>query len=248
MVSEFHVQALIFDHSLDVVEDTNSITLNSLEIEVRTATIWSGGNKVDDQPKISYDEEKQRVTFDFTNKLAAGSKACIKIHFTGILNDKMAGFYRSSYKHPNGHTGFIATTQFEATDARRALPCFDEPALKATFKVSLVADKNLTCLSNMDVLEEKAASEPEKKLVTFNTTPLMSTYLLAFIVGELNYIETKSFRVPVRVYSTPDSNIEHGRFALELAANTHFQRWTRSLFLTSMLELWRTGVWSLTDQ
>ena len=117
----------------------------------------------------------------------------------------------------------MATTQMEPTDARRALPCFDEPALKAKFTVTLIADKNLTCLSNMDMKHEKehiGNTSSKKKAVLFNTTPLMSTYLLAFIVGEMNCIESKSFRVPVRVFATPDQNIEQGRYSLELAAKT----------------------------
>lgn len=136
----------------------------------------------------------------------------------------MAGFYRSSYKDKDGKTGYMATTQMEPTDARRAFPCFDEPALKAQFTITLVADKHMTCLSNMDVASEdevdSAIGGGKKKAVTFNKTPAMSTYLLAFIVGELNYIETKEFRVPVRVYATPASDIEHGRFSLDLAART----------------------------
>jgi aminopeptidase 2 len=141
--------------------------------------------------------------------------------FTGELNDNMAGFYRSSFKAADGSTTYMATTQMEPTDARRAFPCFDEPALKAKFSVTLIADEKMTCLSNMDVASEKKIdSKPGKKAVAFNPTPLMSTYLLAFIVGELNYIETNSFRVPVRVYAPKDKDIEHGRFSLELAAKT----------------------------
>ena len=136
----------------------------------------------------------------------------------------MAGFYRSSYKDPDGSTKYIATTQMEATDARRAFPCFDEPALKATYTITLIADEGLTCLSNMDVASEKIVGSKitggKRKAVTFNKTPLMSTYLLAFIVGELRCIETSNFRVPIRVFATPASNVEHGRFSLELAAKT----------------------------
>jgi aminopeptidase 2 len=144
--------------------------------------------------------------------------------FSGILNDNMAGFYRSSFKAEDGSTTYMATTQMEPTDARRAFPCFDEPALKAKFTVTLVADDKMTCLSNMDVASEKTVESKvtggKRKAVTFNPTPLMSTYLLAFIIGELNYIETNSFRVPVRVYAPKDKDIEHGRFSLELAAKT----------------------------
>jgi aminopeptidase 2 len=135
----------------------------------------------------------------------------------------MAGFYRSSYKTKDGQTKYMATTQMEPTDARRAFPCFDEPALKSKFTITLIADKNLTCLSNMDVVDEKDVDGKYgkgKKAVTFRETPLMSTYLLAFIVGELNVIETNTFRLPVRVYAPPDQDIEHGRFSLELAAKT----------------------------
>ena len=162
------------------------------------------------------------MSFDKT--IPAGSKAQMTQTFTGTLNDKMAGFYRSSYKHPDGTTHWMATTQMEATDARRAFPCFDEPALKATYTVTLIADKNLTCISNMDVATENEVESKmtgsTRKAVTFNKTPLMSTYLLAFIVSELKYIESNAFRVPVRVYATPDKNIEHGRFSLDLAAKT----------------------------
>ena len=144
--------------------------------------------------------------------------------FTGQLNDKMAGFYRSTYQNTDGSEGVLATTQMEATDARRAFPCFDEPSLKAEFTITLIADKHLTCLSNMDVNSEteilSKMSGAAKKVVKFNKSPLMSTYLLAFIVGELNYIETDKFRLPIGVYAPPNQDIEHGRFSLELAART----------------------------
>jgi aminopeptidase 2 len=139
--------------------------------------------------------------------------------FTGQLNDKMAGFYRSTYKNSDGSQGILATTQMEPTDARRAFPCFDEPALKAEFTITLIADKKHTCLSNMDVASETEISGT-KKAVKFNKSPNMSTYLVAFIVGELNYIETDKFRLPIRVYAPPNQDIEHGRFSLELAART----------------------------
>lgn len=141
------------------------------------------------------------------------------MEFTGQLNDKMAGFYRSTYKNADGTEGVLATTQMEPTDARRAFPCFDEPALKAEFTITLKGEKQHTCLSNMDVDSEEV-SEDGKKVVTFKRSPKMSTYLVAFIVGELNYIETNEFRLPIRVYAPPNQDIEHGRFSLDLAART----------------------------
>lgn len=181
-------------------------------------------NYCSDSPQVSYDEKTQVSKFDFSDVVPKGSKAQLEIKFTGHLNDKMAGFYRSTYKKEDGTEGILATSQMEPTDARRAFPCFDEPALKATYTVTLIADKNLTCLSNMDVASEtdvqSTISGSTRKAVKFNKSPLMSTYLVAFIVGELNYVETNAFRVPVRVYAPPGQDIEHGRFSLDLAAKT----------------------------
>ncbi len=175
-------------------------------------------------PEISYNEATQTTKVAFEKTLPKGSKAQLEIKFTGQLNDKMAGFYRSTYKNADGSEGTLATTQMEPTDARRAFPCFDEPALKAEFTITLIADKNLTCLSNMDVASEEdiqsEISGATKKAVKFKKSPPMSTYLVAFIVGELNYIETNKFRDPVRVYAPPNQDIEHGRCSLDLAART----------------------------
>lgn len=164
------------------------------------------------------------TTFAFDRRLVKGSKAQLQVVFTGQLNDKMAGFYRSTFKRSDGTEGILATTQMEATDARRAFPCFDEPSLKAKFTVTLIADKDLTCLSNMDVSSQSEVqskiSGTAKKAVHFNTSPPMSTYLVAFIVGELNYVESRDFRVPCRIYAPVGQDIEHGRFSLDLSVQT----------------------------
>ncbi|XP_023932531.1 puromycin-sensitive aminopeptidase, partial [Lingula anatina] len=146
-----------------------------------------------------------------------------KLHFsfTGILNDKMRGFYRSKYTHPNGETRHGAVTQFEATDARRAFPCWDEPAVKATFDVTLVVPKDRVALSNMPVESETALeSDSNLKVLKYGRTPVMSTYLLAFVVGEFDYVEAKDAdNVLVRVY-TPLGKKEQGQFALEVSCKT----------------------------
>lgn len=209
---------------LEVVENTKSISLNTLELDIHETTISSGNTVVSSSPKLSYNEDSQTTRIEFDQEIPAGTKATLFQKFSGTLNDNMAGFYRSSYKGPDGEDQWMATTQMEPTDARRAFPCFDEPALKATFSVTLIADKKMTCLSNMDVKDEKEldskTSGPPKKAVAFNKTPPMSTYLLAFIVGELKVYETSKFRLPVRVFCTPDKDIDHGRFSADLAART----------------------------
>lgn len=207
----------------DVQEDSKSISLHTHEIEIHSAEIKSGKDVVTSSSAISYDKSKQVSKIELQSSIPKG-KAQLEIKYTGQLNDQMAGFYRSTYKKPDGSEGVLATTQMEANDCRRAFPCFDEPMHKAEFTITLIADKHLTCLSNMDVASETEVqselSSTTKKAVKFKPTPLMSTYLVAFIIGELNYIETNSFRVPIRVYAPPSSDIEHGRFSLELAART----------------------------
>ncbi|KAM5450106.1 Aminopeptidase 2 mitochondrial [Microsporum audouinii] len=209
---------------LDVVEETTSITLNVLELTIDSAAIETNGTEIATSSPVSYDKDKQTATITLGEKVAAGTKAKLNLKFTGTLNDNMAGFYRCSYKDANGNQKYMASSQMEPTDCRRAFPCFDEPSLKAQYTITLIADKDMTCLSNMDVESETEVkstmvSHP-RKAVKFTKSPLMSTYLVAFIVGHLNYIETKAFRVPIRVYATPDQNIEHGRFSLDLAAKT----------------------------
>ncbi|KAG0651145.1 Aminopeptidase 2 [Hyphodiscus hymeniophilus] len=204
---------------LDVVEDSTSISLNTLDIDIHSSKVLSGSETISSSPKLSYHESTQTTMVTFDKALKKGSKAQLEMKFTGELNDKMAGFYRSTYKNQDGTEGILATTQMEPTDARRAFPCFDEPSLKAEFTITLIADKKLTCLSNMDVDSETELSAG-KKAVKFTKSPRMSTYLVAFIIGELNYIETKEFRLPIRVYAPPSQDIEHGRFSLDLAART----------------------------
>ncbi|KAF7536775.1 hypothetical protein G7Z17_g12983 [Cylindrodendrum hubeiense] len=208
----------------DVVEDSTSISLNTVDLDIHETIIESAEATIGSSPALSYNKDTQTTTVSFDQTIPAGQKVRLTQRFTGTLNDEMAGFYRSSYKDENGNDKYIATTQMEATDARRAFPCLDEPALKATFTVTLIADHDLVCLSNMDVASEKDVDSKiagkTRKAVTYNKTPIMSTYLLAFVIGNLQVYETNNFRIPVRVYCTPDQNIEHAVFSAELGART----------------------------
>lgn len=154
----------------------------------------------------------------FKEKLPTG-EARLSLNFTGLLNDKMKGFYRSKYDGPDGQTRHIAVTQFEATDARRAFPSWDEPAIKAKFDITLVVPNDggkTTALSNMSVKSETVTGDNNGKIVAFHQTPIMSTYLVAFIVGEFDFLESKSGDgVKIRVY-TPVGKAEQGRFALDM--------------------------------
>ncbi len=166
--------------------------------------------------KISYNQKAETATLQFPKALPKG-KCVLKMVFRGVLNDKLRGYYRSSFTH-NGVQKHLATTQFEATDARRAFPCFDEPNIKAVFDVTLVVPEAHTAISNtlpVSVVEHEAGF----KAVKFKTTPKMSTYLLAFISGELESIEKKTKSgVLLRVFTTPGKK-KQARFALEFGAH-----------------------------
>ncbi|KAI9303207.1 aminopeptidase [Cunninghamella echinulata] len=208
---------------LEIIDNTTTIVLNTIDIKIQSASIdVTINNEVVSQPAthITYDKKKDLATLTFAETLPKNNKAILKINYEGILNDQMAGFYRSSYKDTDGSTRYIATTQFEATDARRAFPCWDEPSLKATFDISLIVPSHLTALSNTNVIEEKKWSD-NLKLVKYATTPLMSTYLVAFVIGPFEYIEAftsgehNGQPIRSRVYTLPGL-AEQGRHALNV--------------------------------
>jgi aminopeptidase N len=160
------------------------------------------------------------VTFKFPEALPKSSKITLTIDYVGCLNNQMAGFYRSTYKDfLTGEEKIVASTQFEALDARRAFPCVDEPAAKATFVVTLVVPPQLECFSNM----------PESKRITLKTgnveisfleSPKMSTYLLAFCVGEFDFVQAQTEHgVLVKVYA-PRGRSASCMYALDCAVKS----------------------------
>jgi puromycin-sensitive aminopeptidase len=180
-----------------VVEPTSSITLNAAELVITFAELNDGNPDTGYalSPTIATDDAEERATFTFAEPLMPGP-ATLHLAFTGILNDKLHGFYRSTFVDDDGTEHTIATTQMESTDARRAFPCWDEPELKATFEVTLVVDQALAAYSNGSVVDETV--EPGgKRRVRFAPTMVMSTYLVAFIVGSLEAT------APVDVDGTP---------------------------------------------
>uniref|UniRef100_A0A2K6UMK3 Aminopeptidase n=1 Tax=Saimiri boliviensis boliviensis TaxID=39432 RepID=A0A2K6UMK3_SAIBB len=194
--------------------------MNCADIDIITASYAPEGDEEIHATGFNYQNEDEKVTLSFPSTLQTGM-GTLKIDFVGELNDKMKGFYRSKYTTPSGEVRYAAVTQFEATDARRAFPCWDEPAIKATFDISLVVPKDRVALSNMNVIDRKPYPDDENLVeVKFARTPVMSTYLVAFVVGEYDFVETRSKDgVCVRVY-TPVGKAEQGKFALEVAAKT----------------------------
>jgi aminopeptidase N len=218
--------------TIDVVLDEASkiITLNAADIRFgevkasvlpadtyhsdkpvsRSAASRSEANGNSQVATTTLDEVKQQATFTFPNELPAG-RVILTIQYTGALNDKLRGFYLSKTKTRN-----YAVTQFEPTDARRAYPSFDEPALKATYDVTLIVDDADTAISNTNLISDKPGPATGKHTLHFATTPRMSTYLVAFLVGDFKCTDGKSDGVPIRACATPDK-VELTRFAVESA-------------------------------
>ncbi|XP_032890816.1 puromycin-sensitive aminopeptidase isoform X2 [Amblyraja radiata] len=206
--------------SVEVRQATNQIVMNCADIDIITASYVPEGGQEINATGFNYQNEDEKVTLSFPSALQKGN-GTLKIDFVGELNDKMKGFYRSKYTTSSGETHFAAVSQFEPTDARRAFPCWDEPSIKATFDITLIVPKDKIALSNMNVTERNPYPDDDDLVeVKFAKSPIMSTYLVAFVVGEYDFVEAKSSDgILVRVY-TPIGKAEQGKFALEVAAKT----------------------------
>lgn len=207
---------------LQVQRKTDEVHLHYRDLDIGSVTAIYDGQKLAGKV-VELNEKKEFFVAKFDTPFAAeGASVCVEVQFTGKVQTNMAGFYKSAYTE-NGVTKNMLSTQFEATDARRAFPCLDEPALKATFTVHVTTAQELTVLGNMPIALEVDASKAGEKVVTFEKTPVMSTYLLAWAIGEFDYIEgftadtyLDNKPLPVRVYTTKGYT-EDAQLALEIA-------------------------------
>ncbi len=195
--------------AINLLKPTPEIVLNAVDIDFQTVSITSNGET--QTAKVSLDKDKQMATLSVPKPLSEGG-ATIQIHYSGILNNELRGFYLG--KDEKGRK--YAVTQFEATDARRAFPSFDEPAFKATFDITVIADKKHAVISNGKVIADKPGPGEGKHTVTLSTSPRMSSYLVAVAVGEFEYIQGEADGIPIRVWATPGKK-EMDRFALNSA-------------------------------
>ena len=194
--------------TIQVLKPTTEITLNAVDIDFHDVTITSGANS--QKAKVTPEKVKEMVVLTVDKPLPLGASK-IHITYTGILNSEMRGLYIG--KDDQGRK--YAATQFEATDARRAYPSFDEPDYKATFDITAVADKGQVAISNYKVISD-TPGPGEKHTVKFATTAKMSSYLAALVVGNFEYVEGSVDGIPIRVYSTPGKK-DMGKFALAAA-------------------------------
>ncbi|HAP78586.1 MAG TPA: peptidase, partial [Acidimicrobiaceae bacterium] len=201
-----------------VAEAADSVVLNADELTIE-------GAHIDGQPvEFTLDSATERLVLHHT---VQSGPVAIELTFTGELNDKLRGWYRSTFTDADGTTQVIAASQMQATDCRRAFPCFDEPDFKAVFDVTLVVEPHLMAISNGAEVERH--EQPNGKVaIRFAPTMPMSTYLIAFVVGPLEATEPVMVPrpdggdpVPLRIIHVPgkghltEFGLHVGAFALD---------------------------------
>jgi len=182
--------------SMLCMEPGRNITLHSKDIEIQNKTVTVQDEQSNNVgiSSYSYDKDREFFILHLSTNLKKGSRYTVKITFTAFLKDNLKGFYRSEYNDKeSGKKDFLAVTQFQPTDARRAFPCFDEPGMKAKFQVSLGRKKEYSSISNMPIREKGVAMEKDTEYVWdhFQNSVQMSTYLVAFVVSKFQYRESE---------------------------------------------------------
>lgn len=210
---------------LTIAQDTDELHLNYRDLTVfqdRISIEVASTKKKIAVVSITENKAKEFFVIKFSEPVSvADGELHVTLDYDAIIQTNMAGFYKSTYTE-KGEEKCMLSTQFEATDARRAFPCLDEPEFKATFTVDLTLKSEWVALGNMPIETESTAAPGSKKVV-FEKTPIMSTYLLAWACGDFEYIEgftdtlyNNDKPLPVRIYTTPGYT-EEARFALEIA-------------------------------
>jgi len=193
-----------------LVSKSSEITLHSKQLSITSALI--NGEKV-----TVTEGENDELLLSKGSSFNEGDYS-LELAFSGTITDSMHGLYPCYFNHNDKKKELLAT-QFESHHAREVFPCIDEPEAKATFDLTLCTETGVTVLSNMPVLKEN--KKDNQLVTTFQRSPRMSTYLLAFVVGEVHYVEAKTNTgVDVRVYSAPTQQKESLKFALETAVRT----------------------------
>ena len=192
---------------LTLAAPRDAITLHAVELEIKSAVVeWAGGTATGGP--IRPDAESETLTFEFPSPLPAG-KTTLILKWSGRFSPGLRGLYRA---------GSLAVTQFEAADARRLFPCFDEPSFKAIWQIALddVAP-GLTAISNSEIVSDQAGPNGRRRIV-FAPTPLLSSYLVALIIGDQVPSDVASARgIPIRTWSVPEKRALTG-FAQTAAA------------------------------
>src|ERR1019366_800807 len=197
---------------LNVRSSVRQLVLNVLEMEIASATL---DDKALPKSAIKIDKKQELLTIALPSELSVGDHT-LALDFSGKINQQGQGLFYAPYQEQGtGAKKIVLGTQFEATDARRLFPCWDEPSFRARFQLTAIVPENWLAVSNMPV--EKEGKVEGGKEVRFAMTPSMASYLNVFVAGELDLIESQVAGVQIRVIATK-GKAEWGRYALESTA------------------------------
>lgn len=206
------------------VNSTNICTINSKQLTIKSVKV--------DKTSVRFEEDTYDEIIKLYHDFTTGDHQII-IEYKGVLTDSMDGYYRSKYGDK-----YLAVTQFESTSARQAFPCFDEPNFKAKFQLTMTSKKEYVFLSNTSPIF--TLIDNDYKTIKFAETPIMSTYLLAFIVGDLEYITDKGIETgqEIRIYGVPN-NKHKMSFALDVTQKglNYFNSWFNIKYPLNKLDL-----------
>ena len=203
--------------TLDIASARKEIILHALEMSISDVEITLADGSKKQLGSVEMDPKNEQAKLSFPQELSPG-KYKLQLKFSAILNDSLRGFYRSYYKDKQGEKHWLCSSQMEPSDARRMFPCFDEPEFKAVFQLNAVIDKKLAAISNAPIDHVTEINESNKRVIAFQPTPRMSTYLMVLVVGEFSSTEEKiSAGVPIRVWA-PTGQESMGSYALGAAA------------------------------
>ncbi len=202
---------------LTISEATAEILLNAAELEIDGASIAPAGSSEQTPLQVTLDEGRERASFVAGAAIPAGEYV-LSCHFSAPLGEKLRGFYKSTFTDSAGNERVIASTHFEATDARRAFPCFDEPEMKAVFSITLDVPEGLFAVANGPQLATTDLGDGRRR-VRFADTMKMSSYLVCYAVGPFEATEAvMADGVPLRVI-VPEGKLHLTSFALEAGSH-----------------------------
>ncbi|XP_068239378.1 aminopeptidase N-like [Palaemon carinicauda] len=229
---------------IEVLEETSNVTLHIADIITHNETVilrklQDFGNLETLVQRHEFDAKREFYIAHLSQPLEKGSRHLMSMEFEGYLNDNMKGFYRSTYEDADGSQKFLAATQFQASDARRAFPCFDEPGFKATFEIYLAREEAMTTISNMPIVETTPMFDQDGWVWDrYNTTIPMSSYLVAFAVSDFASMNETNENWMFRVWAR-ESALDQAEYALSIGPKmlSHFEEFFKIPFPLPKLDM-----------
>lgn len=214
----------IFDFSgrvkihIAILERSQTITLHARQITIDNIDMLNAdGSLVQSNLQYDYDDVLEFLVITLPSEVYENGEIFLEISYHGILRDDGSGFYRASYQNADGATVWFATTQFEMTDARHAMPCYDEPGIRAVTGLEIQHGSGLNAISNMPIASREAVAGTAYVTSKFADTPSMQPYLLAFIISDYTYVSNNDPDVPQRIFAVPQRiDRGDGNFAVQV--------------------------------